>query len=261
MAARHEKQDSGLGRPERLEDSDDGAGECLLSKRCSVRWHEDFGKAYEHFSDPEWDGEPEDPVVPVPRPVGGEEEPGEDDGGEETGGEEGPVRRQRIKIRLADGKERTIQSMMATSFWSPDGRPMSAAEFVERLFGALPALFKDEDALRALWSQPDTRAALLAPLDEQGFGGEQLREIERLVDAEKSDLYVVLAYIAFALAPMTREARVVAWRGAIFLGCGRVRWWTSPSLRCHTLDLVTFCVAFDRWMWRLLAGDFFPLPF
>lgn len=35
--------------------------------------------------------------------------------------------------------------MMATTFWSPDGKPMSADEFISRLFGELPALFKDED--------------------------------------------------------------------------------------------------------------------
>ena len=51
--------------------------------------------------------------------------------------------------------------MMATTFWSPDGKPMSAAEFIERLFGELPELFRDEDELRALWSNPDTRKALL----------------------------------------------------------------------------------------------------
>ncbi len=28
--------------------------------------------------------------------------------------------------------------------------------FVERLYGELPALFKDEDELRALWSLPET---------------------------------------------------------------------------------------------------------
>ena len=32
---------------------------------------------------------------------------------------------------------------------------MSAAQFVERLFGELPALFKDEDELRAIWGMPD----------------------------------------------------------------------------------------------------------
>ena len=84
-----------------------------------------------------------------------------------------------------------------------------------RLFGELPALFKDEDELRALWGLPDTRRALLQALAEKGFGGEQLREIERMIDAEKSDLYDVLAYIAFASAPITREARVGAHRGDI----------------------------------------------
>jgi type I restriction enzyme R subunit len=36
---------------------------------------------------------------------------------------------------------------------------MNAAEFVERLFGEIPVLFTDEDALRELWSRPDTRKA------------------------------------------------------------------------------------------------------
>jgi type I restriction enzyme R subunit len=121
-----------------------------------------------------------------------------------------------VKIKLADGKERTIQHMMATTFWSPGGRPMSAAEFVTRLFGELPALFKDEDELRALWSQPDTRRALLDSLAEKGYGDEQLGAIKRMIDAEKSGLFDVLAYIAFALAPITRRERVETRRSLIF---------------------------------------------
>jgi type I restriction enzyme R subunit len=170
----------------------------------------DFVKAYEHFSDPEWDGEPVEPVPPRPKgesenptPVGGDESDGQPEGGEEE-----PAPRQKIKIKLADGKERTIQHMMATTFWSVDGKPMSAAEFITRLFGDLPELFKDEDELRALWGQPDTRKALLESLSEKGYGDDQLSEINRMIDAEKSDLYDVLAYIAFALAPITREERV-----------------------------------------------------
>ena len=179
----------------------------------------DFVKAYEHFNDPEWDGEPVEPVPPRPR--GGGEDPapppgGDDDGGGPEGGEEDPPVRQRIKIKLADGKERTIQHMMATTFWSVDGRPMSAAEFITRLFGDLPALFRDEDELKALWGQPDTRKALLEGLSEKGYGDEQLSEIRRMIDAEKSDLFDVLAYIAFALAPITREERVNARREQIF---------------------------------------------
>ena len=176
----------------------------------------DFVKAYEHFSDPEWDGEPEDPVTPTPGPDADETAPDADDDGEATDGGDDPQPRQRIKIKLADGKERTLQHMMATTFWGPDGTPMSAAEFISRLFGELPALFKDEDELRALWSQPDTRRALLESLAEKGYGGEQLHEVERMIDAGNSDLYDVLAYIAFALAPITRQERAEARRTAIF---------------------------------------------
>lgn len=166
----------------------------------------DFVKAYEHFNDPEWDGEPAEPVPAPPR--GGEEpSPGGGEGEGLEGGEEEPKVRQKIKIKLADGKERMIQHMMATTFWSPDGKPMSAAEFIQRLFGDLPELFKDEDELRALWSLPDTRKALLESLAEKGYGHEQLAEISRMINAEKSDLFDVLAYIAFALAPMTRQER------------------------------------------------------
>jgi type I restriction enzyme R subunit len=106
--------------------------------------------------------------------------------------------------------------MMATTFWSPDGKPMSAAQFIERLFGDLPELFKDEDELRTLWSQPDTRMALLDSLSERGYGEENLSEIRRMIDAENSDLYDVLAYIAFALAPITRHERVATRKERIF---------------------------------------------
>jgi type I restriction enzyme R subunit len=173
----------------------------------------DFVKAYEHFNDPEWDGEPAEPAEPAKPRVRGEE----GEGGKPVGGEEEPPEKpKKLKIKLADGKERTIQHMMATSFWGPDGKPMSAAQFVERLFGELPALFKDEDELRALWSKPDTRRKLLDALSDRGFGEAQLTEIKRMVDAEKSDLYDVLAYIAFALAPITREERVEGRRTRIY---------------------------------------------
>ena len=171
----------------------------------------DFVKAYELFNDPEWDGEPQDPepVTPrTPRPEGEAEGEGEGAGDDD----EEAARPKTIKIKLADGKERTIQHMMATTFWSPDGRPMSAAEFVQRLFGELPQLFKDEDELRQIWSAPETRKAFLDQLSERGFSGEQLDAMRKLIDAEKSDLFDVLAYIAYSLPPITREDRVEARR-------------------------------------------------
>lgn len=177
----------------------------------------DFVKAYEHFSDPEWDGEPLEPETPT-TPSNGEGEIG-DAGGEKTnGGDNGgePPKPEKIKIKLADGKVRTIQHMTATTFWSPEGKPMSAAEFIQRLFGDLPELFKDEDELRKLWGQPDTRKALIENLAEKGYGHEQLADIRKMIDAEKSDLFDVLAYVAFALSPITRQQRVESRRHIIF---------------------------------------------
>ncbi len=78
---------------------------------------------------------------------------------------------------------------------------------MELLFGKLPEFFKDETELRAVWSAPDTRKKLLQGLAEKGFGGEQLAEMQKIIDAEKSDLFDVLAHVAYALPPVTREER------------------------------------------------------
>ncbi|MBF0454027.1 MAG: DEAD/DEAH box helicase family protein [Magnetococcales bacterium] len=187
----------------------------------------DFVKAYEHFNDAEWDGEPQEPPTTT---GGGGAGPCKVCGQRPCVCEKPPLepcpkcgelpcvcdKRQMVKIKLADGKERTIQHMQATTFWSPDGKPMSAAEFIERLYGDLPELFKDEDELRALWGQPDTRKALLEGLAERGYGDEQLGEIRRMINAEKSDLFDVLAYIAYASDPITRQERADSRREEIF---------------------------------------------
>ena len=78
---------------------------------------------------------------------------------------------------------------------------------MESLFGKLPEFFKDEAELRAIWSSPDTRRKLLEGLSEKGFGRDQLAEMQRIIDAEKSDLFDVLAYVAYAMPPITREDR------------------------------------------------------
>jgi type I restriction enzyme R subunit len=163
----------------------------------------DFVKAHHHFSDPEWDGEPLAPEPNEPRKPKDAEEPTPPEYPPDTP----RSRPQRVKVKLADGKARTIQHMTVTSFWHPDGTPMSAQQFLEMLFGKLPEFFKNEDELRRIWSAPDTRAKLLQGLAEQGFGAAQMAEMQHIIDAEKSDLFDVLAHVAYALAPMSREER------------------------------------------------------
>jgi len=117
------------------------------------------------------------------------------------------VCRKKAKVKLADGKERNIQHMTCTSFWHPDGTPMTSQQFMEMLFGKLPEFFHNEEELRAIWSAPDTRKKLLLGLAERGFGQEQLVEMQKIIDAEASDLFDVLAHVAYSKAPLTREVR------------------------------------------------------
>ena len=166
----------------------------------------DFVKAHHHFSDPEWDGEPLEPEsidrrAPAPAPDPSEaKEPVEDPEGRAP-------RPAKARIKLGDGKERSIQHMLVTSFWHPDGRPMSSQQFIECLYGQLPEFVKDEAELRELWSAPDTRSKLLQGLAEKGFGADQLAEMQAIIAAENSDLFDVLAHVAYALPPIPREAR------------------------------------------------------
>jgi type I restriction enzyme R subunit len=126
-------------------------------------------------------------------------------------------KRQKIKIKLKDGKEREIQHMISTSFWSADGKPISAEEFLNNLFGELPALFSSEAELRTIWSHPMTRKTLLEKLSDAGYGKTELTALQQLIDAEKSDLFDVLEYVFNSdIKPMTREDRVVAAKDNIF---------------------------------------------
>ncbi len=123
----------------------------------------------------------------------------------------------KVKVKLRDGKEREIQHMIGTSFWSADGTPITAEEFLNSLFGELPNLFKSEEELRQLWSNPLTRRTLLEKLDHAGFGKGDLIILQQLIDAEKSDLFDVLEYVFnSSFKPITREARVAAAQATIF---------------------------------------------
>lgn len=165
----------------------------------------DFVKAHHLFSDPEWDGEPIEPEEPRPPRVYPPKDPTEPPAAREP--REGEDRPAKLVVKLADGKTRTLQHMSVTSYWGPDGKPLSPAQFLERLFGALPEFFKDEDELRRLWADPTTRKALLTGLAEKGFGRDPLNEMQKIIEAEKSDLFDVLAYVAFAMPTETRAER------------------------------------------------------
>jgi type I restriction enzyme R subunit len=166
----------------------------------------DFVNASHNFYDPEWDGEP---VQPVPPTTDGPGLPPTTGGGGAT-----PPRVEKIVIKLADGKERQFQHMTSKMFYSVDGKPISLTEFIESLFNTLemPDLFKNEDELRAIWAVPSTRMNLLKQLEAAGFPISELVSIQELIDAQNSDLFDVLEFVKYALKPITRTKRANASR-------------------------------------------------
>ncbi len=173
----------------------------------------DFVDAYHHFSDPEWDGEPIDETTEKLKKPKKIKEPNPPTPPEPT-----PEPEQKLKIKLADGKEREIQHMISTSFWSTDGTPVSIEQFLKNMFGDLPDFFKTEDELRLIWSDPITRKMFLEKISELGYGKDELEILQKMIGAEKSDLFDVLSYVSFMTQPISRVQRVDQSKEKIFEG-------------------------------------------
>jgi len=174
----------------------------------------DFVNAYHLFNDAEWDGEPVEPEVTeprTPRTTTGQT----DEGGDASDDEDAPAI-SKLRIKLSDGKVRELQSMSSTYFYV-DGKPISAEEFLKRLFDTLnlPELLGSEEQLRTLWANPMTRRELLKKLEAAGCHRDDLDKLQELIGARDSDLFDVLEYIAYAKAPVTRAARVATNRDNI----------------------------------------------
>jgi type I restriction enzyme R subunit len=182
----------------------------------------DFVNAYHLFNDADWDGdavcedcgnnpctcsktERKPCQVCNQKSCICEKEVGEGGGDE---GDDEPKER-KLKIKLSDGKTREIQSMRSTMFYV-DGKPISAEEFLQRLFNTLklPEIFGSEDSLRTLWANPITRKELLKKLEAEGCAKDDLVKLQEMIEAESCDLFDVLEYISYARKPLTRTERV-----------------------------------------------------
>lgn len=196
----------------------------------------DFVKAHYNFADPEWDGEPTE--VDVCTVCDASPCTCEKSGGDGKGlcgicsndpcicekpepqpcsdcGQRPCACEKKVYITLSDGRARQIKHISSAMYWSPDGKPITAKEFLERMFDDLPRFFGDEDQLREIWSDPSTREKLLSDLGEVGYDEEKLESMKELIDAKDSDVYDVLAFVAYAMQVRTRSERVAEAKPAI----------------------------------------------
>ena len=169
----------------------------------------DFVKAHHNFADPDWDGEPlaiEESLESRPEiELKVQEDSASNEHLSESNTDEKP---EKITITLSDGKVRQIQHISSVMYWSTEGKPITGKEFIERMFDDLPQFFENEDQLREIWSNPETREKLLNNLSESGYDAEKLENMKALIDARDSDVYDVLAHVAYAVSTRSRSDRV-----------------------------------------------------
>ena len=177
----------------------------------------DFVKAYEHFAQPEWDGEAvcpvcgNNPCTCHKKPGGG----GGGGGGEPGGGGGGEKKKKTVVIKLSDGKTRSIRYQTEMMFWSPEGKPVTANDFIKIMYGKLPDFYSSLDDLQAQWADPQTREQLIDKLEEAGYGVGVLSQIRHIINADNSDLLDVLEYISYAITPIERKQRAEKAKGYI----------------------------------------------
>lgn len=188
----------------------------------------DFVGAYQHFNDPEWDGEPNPNICDKcglsPCACGDLETSGVcrtcqqspcicDRSGNicQTCGfdlcrchKDPPVM---IDVQLSNKTIRQITINTETSFLDNEGQLITAKEFLNKLFNDLPNFFQNEAELRKIWSQPNTRKKLREELSQLGYNSTHLQNLQTMIRANDSDLFDVLSYIAFNKVPLQRKIR------------------------------------------------------
>ncbi|EOV9228575.1 EcoAI/FtnUII family type I restriction enzme subunit R [Vibrio parahaemolyticus] len=195
----------------------------------------DFVQAHHNFSDPDWDGEPEGGATlnsdeevcsgPIPPDMTDEEnESPSGNGAKGNGTDSGDTTNvppptpapDKLVVQLNDGRKRQIKHMHAALYWgSVDGKPITAHEFLQQLYGDLPRFFQNEDELRSLWSDPTTRDKLLDELAENEYDQEKLEALKTLIDAPDSDVYDVLMYVAYEKPALTRAQRAALAKASV----------------------------------------------
>ncbi|MCQ2351798.1 MAG: DEAD/DEAH box helicase family protein [Paludibacteraceae bacterium] len=177
----------------------------------------DFVKAYEHFNDTDWDGEPvcskcgNNPCTCTP-PSGGSTSTGTGGGTSETPAppetpEPPKPTKEILEIRLSDGNVRRLKYIKTDMFYGADGKPVTIEDFINEMYGRFPSFFSSIQDLQEKWSTPKTRNALLDKMADAGYGKDILKQIRTLIEADNCDLLDVLEYLAYNNHPIARAER------------------------------------------------------
>jgi len=121
----------------------------------------------------------------------------------------------KVIIEIKGKKLKVID--METSYVGVDGIPLTTDAYLEMLIGVLAGFYNDEEGLRTIWSHPSERKLLLSHLKEMSIDEPQLNDLKTIFEAEKSDIYDVLAHLSFNLEIKTRSERVLGVENSEFM--------------------------------------------
>lgn len=170
----------------------------------------DFTDSCELFHDPNWEGLPEEEAVVK---VGQGRKKGQATQGEQEG--EPPLTdpplgppegKQKIKVHLSQDRMLEI-SAINIHYVDEEGKPITAEEFLKRIMKHLPALYKDEQQLRTLWANPQSRKDALEYLQQQNISEQELQNLQQIIAAKHYDLFDVLNHLSHNKALKTRKQR------------------------------------------------------
>src|SRR5690625_722474 len=180
----------------------------------------DFVGASNKFYDIDWDGIPEDEieveegdVIPTEDEydaldeideLEAEIEEEKDQEYEQAG--EASETPEKVIIELSNGRKLKVIDV-ETRYIDENGRPLTAKQFLEKLMGDLPHLYQNEEQLRKVWANPETRTELLIQLSELGFDSEQLQAMQKMIASPETDIFDILAHISFSTDIKTRSDR------------------------------------------------------
>ena len=121
--------------------------------------------------------------------------------------EEIKEKNEKIFVKLADNREIKIINIETRYLDPSTGKHLSSEDFIKKILGELPKLYQNEHDLRLAWANPETREKFLKNLEYIWLDAEQIENLKKIFEAEKSDIFDILAYISYGNEMKNRDER------------------------------------------------------
>ena len=121
--------------------------------------------------------------------------------------EEIKEKNEKIFVKLGDNREVKIINIETRYLDPTTGKHLSSEDFIKKILGELPKLYQSEHDLRLAWANPETREKFLKNLEYIWLDAEQIENLKKVFEAEKSDIFDILAYISYGNEIKNRTER------------------------------------------------------